>query len=344
MQTRTKPDAPASARRLLSIAAFAASAACAALLPSIGFAEVPNHSEAPAKQTAQVPGYYRMELGDFQITALYDGPISLTPKLLEGISDTDANAMLASMFVPTTKDGVQTAVNGFLLNTGKDLILVDAGAAACFGPTLGQLGNNLRAAGYEASQVSKVFLTHLHGDHACGITADGKMVFPNATVYVAKDEAGYWLNKEIAAKAPKDAQAFFQQAQESLAPYEAAGKLKQFAGGDTLGEGVVSLPLHGHTPGHEGYMFTSKGQQLLVWGDIVHSHAVQFAQPDVSIDFDTDQKQAIATRKALLAQAANEKFWIAGAHLPFPGIGHVRAEKTGYSWIPAEYAPLSIAE
>src|SRR3546814_99401 len=170
------------------------------------------------------------------------------------------------------------------------------------------------------------------------------MAFPNATVYVAKHEAGYWLNKETAAKAPKEAQPFFQFAQDAVAPYETAGKLKQFAAGDTLAEGVASLALPGHTPGHEGYMFSSKGQQLLVWGDVIHSHAVQFPNPQVSIDFDSDQKQAIATREKILERAAQEKFWIAGAHLPFPGIGHASKQKTGYRWIAAEYSPLASGE
>ncbi|NGM88670.1 MBL fold metallo-hydrolase [Parapusillimonas sp. SGNA-6] len=334
MPVTPRSGAASSARRALSIAILAASAACSSLLPGISLAEV------PAQSVKQVPGYYHMTLGDFQVTALYDGAISLTPALLHGINDDDTKAMLAGMFVPLTKDGVQTAVNGYLVNTGKDLILVDTGAAACFGPTLGGLGDNLKAAGFDATQVTKIFLTHLHGDHACGMTADGKRVFPNATVYVTKDEAGFWLNKETAAKAPKDAQPFFEAAQQAVAPYEEAGKLKQFEPGDILAEGVKSVALTGHTPGHAGYLFSSDGRQLLVWGDIVHSHSVQFARPDVSIDFDTDQKQAIATRKELLARASKEKFWIAGAHLPFPGIGHVAQEKEGYRWIPAEFSPL----
>lgn len=104
--------------------------------------------------------------------------------------------------------------------------------------------------------------------------------------------------------------------------------------------GVTSLPLHGHTPGHGGYLLSSEGKQLLVWGDVVHSHAVQFARPDVSIEFDTDHQQAIASRKKILADAAEKKYWIAGAHLPFPGIGHVQKGQQAYTWVPVEYTPL----
>jgi glyoxylase-like metal-dependent hydrolase (beta-lactamase superfamily II) len=78
----------------------------------------------------------------------------------------------------------------------------------------------------------------------------------------------------------------------------------------------------------------------VIWGDIVHSHAVQFARPEVAIEFDVDKKQAVATRKKIFARAAKEKLLIAGMHLPFPGIGHVRAEPKGYAWVPVEFGPI----
>ncbi|HEY9573305.1 MAG TPA: MBL fold metallo-hydrolase, partial [Pusillimonas sp.] len=183
--------------------------------------------------------------------------------------------------------------------------------------------------------------THLHGDHACGLSgADGKAAFPNAVVYVAEAEAAFWLSPDIAAQAPANAQPFFKLAQASVAPYVASGKLKKFKAGDTVLPGVTSVPMHGHTPGHGGYLFSSGQQKLLVWGDVIHSHAVQFAQPEVSIEFDVDQPQAIASRKKILKDASSEKLWIAGAHLPFPGLGHVRHDSAGYAWVPVEYAPV----
>jgi len=320
-------------RRILLAGLIAASSAFA-------IAPLTTYAAPPAKQTTQVPGYYRMAVGDIEVTALYDGYITLDNKLLKGVSAKDLQSLLARMFLETSK-GVQTAVNGYLVNTGRNLILVDTGAAKCFGPTMGNIGANLHAAGYAPEQVDTVLLTHLHGDHACGLdSADGKAAYPNATVYVSKQEAGFWLNKDAQAKAPEGMQPFFKIAQDAVAPYAQAGKLKEFESGAEILPGVKSVAEPGHTPGHAGYLFSSEGQQLLVWGDVVHSHAVQFMHPEVSIEFDVDSKQAIATRKSLLADAAKQKLWIAGAHLPFPGIGHVRAEKTGYAWVPVEYSPL----
>ncbi|HJV92977.1 MAG TPA: MBL fold metallo-hydrolase, partial [Azonexus sp.] len=79
---------------------------------------------------------------------------------------------------------------------------------------------------------------------------------------------------------------------------------------------------------------------LLIWGDLVHNHAVQFARPHVAIEFDVDKKKAVVARKALFARAAREKLLVGGMHLPFPGIGHVRAERKGYAWVPVEFGPI----
>src|SRR3546814_14171252 len=104
---------------------------------------------------SQAPGYYRMALGNIEITALYDGYTSLNPNILKGASQENIRDLLDRMFVPISPDGVQTAVNGFLVNTGEHLILVDAGAAACFGPPLGAISENIRAAGSQPSQVAR---------------------------------------------------------------------------------------------------------------------------------------------------------------------------------------------
>ncbi len=293
-----------------------------------------------AKQNTQVPGYYRLALGDFEVTALYDGYNLISNKLLKGARTETIQSSQARRFLDAT-NGVQTAVNAFLINTGEHLVLVDSGAGKCLTDKLGNVQRTIEAAGYKPEQIDTVLLTHMHPDHACGLLdSNGERAFPNATLMLDKTEADYWLNPELLAKAPADKQARLKMIAASAAPYKAAGKLQLFADGAEVLPGVKDVALHGHTPGHSGYMFTSKGQNLLVWGDVVHSYSIQFAHPQVAIDFDSDSKQAIATRKHILAEAAAKKFLVAGAHLPFPGIGHVRLRETGFAWVPIEYAPL----
>jgi glyoxylase-like metal-dependent hydrolase (beta-lactamase superfamily II) len=141
-------------------------------------------AEAPQVQT-QVPGYYRTQLGDFEVTALYDGAIELETKLLKNAQPQDLNALLARMFVGNPK--MQTAVNAYLINTGKNLVLVDTGAAKLFGPSLGNIAANLKAAGYSLEQVDTVVLTHLHADHMGGLNdAGGQPIFPKARILAAQ--------------------------------------------------------------------------------------------------------------------------------------------------------------
>jgi glyoxylase-like metal-dependent hydrolase (beta-lactamase superfamily II) len=309
-----------------------------ALALSCMFATAAVQSGAPQAKT-QVPGYYRHMLGSFEVTALFDGVIELDAKLLKNTTPAQVQTLLARMF---RVNPTQTAVNAYLVNTGNQLVLVDTGAAAAFGPALGKILENMKAAGYTPSQVDHVLVTHLHGDHINGlIDAQGKPVFTNATVHVAAKETAFWLNPDIMAKAPKEVQGFFKMAQAAVAPYQAEGKLKTFEGDAELLPGIKPMALYGHTPGHSGYVFTSQDKSLLIWGDIVHNAAVQFANPKVTIEFDTNQKLAQATRTRIFAQTAKDKTLVAGMHLAFPGIGHVRAQGGGnYEWVPIDFAPL----
>lgn len=301
-------------------------------------ASMPAHAEAPQVKT-QVPGYYRHALGDFEITVLHDGQIKLDTKLLKNLRAGEVQKLLAQQF---RGDPTPTAVNAFLVNTGRQLVLVDTGAAKVFGPTLGQVVANLKAAGYDPAQVDAVLLTHLHGDHAGGLLgSDGQRVFPKATVYVSQAESDHWLAADAVAKAPEPMKGFFKIAQDATAPYAKAGALKTFAGTTEILPGIKALPAPGHTPGHTGYLLESRGQRLLIWGDLVHNVAVQLPRPEVTIEFDTDAAVAARTRKALLSWTAKDAgLLVGGMHLPFPGLGHVREDgRARYHWVPIDFAP-----
>ncbi|MFT3858694.1 MAG: MBL fold metallo-hydrolase [Aquabacterium sp.] len=297
------------------------------------------HAEAPQQRT-QVPGYYRQMVGAFEITSLYDGQILLDTKLLKNATPQQMQALLARMF---RANPTPTAVIAYLVNTGDKLVLVDAGAAKLFGPTLGEVLGNLKAAGHDPAQVDAVLVTHMHGDHVGGLIGpDGQPAFPKAKVYVAKPDADHWLSAEAMAKAPEGAKPFFKMAQDSVAPYVQSGRLVTFDGEAEILPGIRPVAEHGHTPGHTGYLFESQGQKLLIWGDVVHNAAVQFPQPKVTIEFDSDPGRALATRMKLFGWTAKDKLLVAGMHLPFPGIGHVRADGKGsYSWVPVDFAPLA---
>ena len=293
------------------------------------------HAAAPPAK-GQAPGWYRMSLGSFQITALSDGTLDLpVEKLLTNTTPAKVQAALARAHLRTP---VETSVNGYLVNTGTKLVLIDAGAAGLFGPTLGKLVANLRASGYTPEQVDEIYITHLHGDHVGGITsADGKAVFPNAIVRLDKKEAGFWLDQATMDKAPEAMKDFFKGAMASMKPYVDAGKVKPFEGDAELVPGIRSFATRGHTPGHSAFVVQSGAAKLVVWGDLMHVAAVQFPDPSVTIQFDVDSKAAAPQRKKAYADAAKDGYFVAIAHVSFPGIGQLRPDGKGYRWLPANY-------
>lgn len=292
------------------------------------------HAEAPMLKNQ--PGFYRTMIGDIEVTALSDGTNHLPAgKMLKGISKEDMDKRLQAAFVT---DPVETSVNAFLVNTGKKLILIDTGAGGVLDADSGHLLTSLKAAGYRPDQVDEVYLTHLHPDHEAGLTHKGKRVFPKAIVRADKKDADYWLNPANKAKASAINQEFFEVAEKSLKPYIAAGKFRPFEGDGELQPGVSSVANYGHTPGHNAYLVSSKGQRLLIVGDMIHVAAVQFPQPDVTIGFDTDEQEAMGDRRKAFDAVADARELIAGAHLSFPGIGHIVKDGSGYRWVPINYA------
>jgi len=310
------------------LATFIATASLSAALVESAYAA------APMVKT-QAPGYYRIMVGNFEVTALSDGTVTLpVDKLLTNTTPAKVNKALAKSFEASP---LQTSVNAFLINTGNKLVLIDTGAAGLFGPTLGNLLTNLKASGYQPEQVDEIYITHMHGDHIGGLLADGKMAFPNASVRADKRDADYWLSQENMDKAPAESKGSFKGVMTSLAPYVQAGHFKPFSGDTDLMPGVKSIASYGHTPGHTSYAIESNGQKLVILGDLIHVAAVQFNEPSVTMSFDTDSKLAAAQRKRIFTDAAKKGYLVAGAHLSFPGLGHVRANGNAYTWVPVNY-------
>ena len=293
---------------------------------------------APMVKTS-APGYYRLMLGEFEVTALSDGTVALPiDKLLTNTTPAKTNKALNKFHLTSP---VETSVNGYLINTGSKLVLVDTGAGHLFGPTLGKLAANIKAAGYQPEQVDEIYITHMHPDHVGGLAEADNPVFANAIVRADKKDADFWLSQANLDKATADEKGFFQGTMASLNPYVKADKFKAFDGDTDLIPGIKAIASHGHTTGHSIFQIESKGQKLMLWGDLMHVAAVQFDNPSVTIHFDSDSKAAAAQRKKAYADAARQGYLVGAAHLSFPGLGYVRTEGKAYAWSAVNYVPVN---
>ncbi|UVK37437.1 MBL fold metallo-hydrolase [Mesorhizobium sp. AR10] len=295
----------------------------------------PLFADAPMAKS-QAPGFYRLPLGDFEITALSDGSNMLpATKLLQGDPARIEEALKRNYL----GDFVETSHNSFLVNTGAKLVLIDAGAGSLLGATTGHLLSNLRASGYQPEQIDELYLTHLHTDHVGGLMAEGQRAFPNAIVRVDKRDTDYWLSEANMRAAPAEAKRFFQAAIASITPYTRAGKLAVFEGNTDLVPGVRAQTAYGHTPGHTMYVVESRGEKIVLWGDVVHVAAVQFKAPSVTIQYDENASEAEHVHELAFADAAQNGYIVGGAHISFPGLGHVRRDaENAYTYVPLDYS------
>ncbi|WP_245420382.1 MULTISPECIES: MBL fold metallo-hydrolase [unclassified Mesorhizobium] len=284
---------------------------------------------------SRAPKFYRLMVGDFEVTALSDGTNMLpATKLLQGDPARIEDALKRDYL----GDVVETSHNSFLVNTGAKLVLIDAGAGSLLGPTTGQLLSNLRASGYRPEQVDELYLTHLHTDHVGGLMAGGDRVFPNAIVRADKRDTDYWLSEANMRAAPAEAKRFFEAAAASITPYMRAGKLAVFEGDTDLVPGVRAQAAYGHTPGHTMYVVESKGEKVVLWGDVVHVAAVQFKDPSVTIGYDGNASEAANVHRLAFADAAKNGYIVGGAHISFPGLGRVRRDAENvYTYVPLSH-------
>ena len=231
-----------------------------------------------------------------------------------------------------------TTINAFVVQTGGQTVLIDTGAGTLMSPTAGCLLSNLAAAGIAPGDIDTVLLTHMHIDHVGGLVdAADQPVFPNAALLVPQDEAAFWLDEAKAAAAPEAMQPYFALARRTTAPY--SSRLRAFAEPDPV-PGITAVKLPGHTPGHTGYRVGAGEDQLLIWGDIFHVPDVQSRRPDVGVMYDIDGPAAIATRRAILAQVADEGTLVAGMHLHFPAFIRIMREGDAYAVRPIAWLPV----
>ncbi|ASQ06358.1 MBL fold metallo-hydrolase [Sinorhizobium meliloti] len=297
--------------------------------PSPAFAKAPYAA-------VQAPGFYRLKIGSVEVTALSDGTVALPlAKLYTNTSQQYAQNVLKDAFLPEL---VPTSVNAFLVNNGDRLILIDAGTGAYLGPSLGKLVANIEASGYKVDDIDDVILTHIHTDHSGGLMSNGKRTFPNATLRVNEREAKFWLSPKNARAATGIVEQHFREADQCVTPYVKAGKFETFADNAAPVPGLGSILYAGHTPGHSAITLESEGQKIVFWGDITHGDILQFDEPGIAIEFDIDQKAAVDARDIAFRQAVAGKYLVAGAHIAFPGIGHVRKDSTNCDWLPVNYS------
>lgn len=220
----------------------------------------------------------------------------------------------------TMPDGTYPqAINAFLIRTnmGK-LILIDTGMGT-------ELFKNLTKIDITPDMIDVICITHAHRDHVGALlNAEGKPAFAKAKVYFSQPEYDFYSN--AANTGTEQARAIFKAYGARIVTFPA------FPAFEAIGipelDDLQAMVEPGHTPGHAMFLL----DEVLFWGDIAHAMAVQMPYPTVSVTYDYNPKQAVEARLSMLQFALNNSRIIAGAHIPFPGMGKL-SSNGGYGYI-----------
>jgi glyoxylase-like metal-dependent hydrolase (beta-lactamase superfamily II) len=297
----------------------------------------PAHAAAPMLGK-QGPSFYRYKIGEFEVTALSEGAVrnANVKNMALNKELPDIEKALGAAFLPT--DQVTNQFTILVVNTGKNLVLIDSGFGDNGAPTVGGLAANLTAAGIDPKTIDTILVSHFHGDHISGIRAKaGSANFPNAEIMVPAGEWKHWNDAGEESKAPQVWKGGFVNVKRVFDPI--AKDVKQFEHGKELVPGISSVDARGHSPGHTAFVVASGNGKLLVTSDTVN-HQILVRNPDWHLWADMDPAMASAARKRLLDMAAADRMQIAAYHLPFPSTGFISKQGSGYEFHPASWQPV----
>jgi glyoxylase-like metal-dependent hydrolase (beta-lactamase superfamily II) len=310
------------------------SAAAALAVPAM---PIIRAQAAAPKVGKQAPGFYRFNIGDFEVTALHDGatPYEVNAGRFPNAPVEDVIKLMDQQFIPS-KPGI-SPFNTIVVNTGSKLVLIDCGFANNGAPTTGQMAANMAAAGIQPSQIDTVLISHFHPDHINGVrTKEGQLVYPNAEIIVPTKDVAHYLDEARMNAAPEAGRGVFQIARRVFMPN--LKDVKQGDWGKEWAPGVTAIQSDGHTPGHTSFVVSSGGKSLLVIGDASNDPRIFARMPDWHLGFDLDKAQAVTMRKKLLDMAAADKMQVSFYHAAFPATGFVAKSGSGYDWHPVSFS------
>lgn len=154
---------------------------------------------------------------------------------------------------------------------------------------------SLAQLGLTARDIDIVLMTHLHNDHAAGLTAwaDDELVsvFPNAEIHVSQVEWDEMRNPNIRSR-----NTYWK---ENWEPVQ--HQVKTFEGQVEILPGIEMIHTGGHSDGHSIIKLTQNGETVLHMGDIMPTHA--HSNPLWVLAYDDYPMTSIFAKEKLMKEA-----------------------------------------
>ncbi|MDB5971136.1 MAG: fold metallo-hydrolase [Hydrocarboniphaga sp.] len=266
--------------------------------------------------------FKKWQVGDVTVTRVLEmDPLTIAPEWLlkTDVETVKKHAWLKPNFA-TEEGQIIVNIQAFIIEAGGLKIMVDPcigndkpRESPLFAMHKGPFLEHLTQAGFPPESIDIVLCTHLHVDHVGWSTrlVEGKWVptFPNARYLFARVE---YENAKVD-KGPEAEATYL----DSIKPVVDAGLVTLVEFDHHINDEVWIDSTPGHTAGHCCIHISSKGQEALITGDMMH-HPVQICEPDVCSTFCADQDQARRTRKSFLGKYSGTSAVVLGTHFAEP--------------------------
>ncbi len=192
-------------------------------------------------------------------------------------------------------------IQPFAIITSKDVLLLDTGLGFSSKDGVLQIHQNLTDNNISPLEVTKVLLSHLHKDHAGGISKEDRILskkflsFPNATYYVNVQELDYALSNNSSSYLTEEFKI-----------------LKDSANVEyTEDNGVIDNYIHyqvtaAHSIFHQIFWIIDEGKKIFFGGD--DAPQLQQMKSRFVAKYDYDGKKCMELRKEWWQQGQKEKW------------------------------------
>lgn len=165
---------------------------------------------------------------------------------------------------------------------------------------------DLAELGLTPEDIDTILMTHLHGDHAAGLTKwQGEELvsaFPNATIHVSAVEWNEMQHPNIRSR-----NTYWKENWEPI-----TGQVETFEREKTLFDAVTLMHTGGHSDGHSVIKLQSGGDTILHMADIMPTHAHQ--NPLWVLAFDDYPMDSIYAKEKLMKEALANGYYFSFYH------------------------------
>lgn len=277
-------------------------------------------------------GFHRFMVGDIEVFQIFDGlnARELEQSIFPNVALDDVKSTLSAAGFPEGR--MPNAFTITIARIGGQLVMFDSGNGEGGASASGHLQRNMRAAGLDPKDVSKIVITHFHPDHIYGLMSKAdEQVYPDLEILVPDAEYAFWTDPGNIGRLPQSRVALAKRIQATLPKWS---NITRYQANKDVLPGIHAIPTYGHSPGHTNLLLGSGNAQMMVMADITNIPMLNMRHPGWHMAADHDPVMAVETRIRMLDRVAAEGMICTGYHWGMPGAGTVVRDGEAYALVP----------